>query len=70
MTDTELRNTANNLRRLASDQKLKVWFTSKERRSANEVASAIMSALVYPESDSLSRQSQARERAMHPPDRS
>lgn len=46
LTETQIRETATNLRKLASDPKLKKRFTSAARKSFNDDANEIMAALV------------------------
>lgn len=64
LTDADLRDLQRKMRQLASHPKMKGWFNSDERKSFNDLARAIDSALIYPETDTIGRSTQARERAM------
>jgi hypothetical protein len=45
LTETQIRETATNLRKLASDPKLKTRFSSAERKSFNDNANLLLSTL-------------------------
>lgn len=45
LTESQIRETATNLRKLASDPQLKRMFPSNTRKSFNDDANAIMEAL-------------------------
>lgn len=53
LTDEQIKQTATNRRKLASDPKMKKMFTSATRKSFNDDANAIMAALTGNETKEL-----------------